>query len=76
MKKRYHAIIEFNTDAQHPDSQNAKNLSYTDTYTIDSDAFYGPEDIRDYITEDLRLVAGGGYDSKHINNVTIKITEV
>lgn len=72
---KYNATIKFDTTSNHPDAQNAKGLEYSDVYKIDPGAFYGHESIIDYIQEDLSLVAGGGYNSKHITNVTFKIVE-
>lgn len=75
MKTRYNAAITFDCKKSHPDSPGTKGLKYSDTYTIDPDYFNGPEHISDYITEDLMLVAGGGYDTNTIENYTITITK-
>lgn len=46
-------------------------LSFDDTYTFDDN--YTQEDCINYIKRDLKLVAGGGYNSDHIHNVTFEI---
>jgi len=74
MTKKIKATINYDTDAKHPDAQNAKGLVFTDIYSINTDVFGG--DIKSYITNDLRLVAGGGYDSDHIKNVKITLQGV
>ena len=50
-----------------------KMLSFDDTYTFDDN--YTQEDCINYIKRDLKLVAGGGYNSDHIHNVTFEIGE-
>lgn len=66
------ATIVFDTLATHPDTQNAKAMSFTDTYSFNSDMFDNTMDnMKNYIERDLRLIAGGGYNSKHISNVKI-----
>ena len=72
---RYKASISFDTSAGHPDAPDSNNLSFDDVYTIDPGAFYGLEDIQDYIKQDLLLVAGGGYDWKHVKNYKFKIVQ-
>jgi len=69
------ATINYDTKATHPDTHGVadKGLSYTDTYTIDPNYFYGREDIDDYIKNDLGLVAGGGYNTDHIENVNFTL---
>lgn len=78
MVQKIKATIRYNTDAQHPDTNGRalNNQEYTDVYTINTDYFYGPEDIQDYIKQDLLLVAGGGYDWKHINNYKFTLRSV
>lgn len=73
-KVKYNAVINFDTKQNHPDAPGVKGLKYSDVYTIDNDAFYGSEDIQDYISNDLALVAGGGYDTNTIENVRFSIT--
>lgn len=70
---RYSSKITYDTKDNHPDAPGLKGQEFTDIYTIDTDAFYGQEDIQDYIKEDLCLVAGGGYDTDTIKNVKFSI---
>lgn len=74
MVKTFNASITYDTDSQHPDIENGRGLEYDDVYHIDTDIFSG--NIRSYITYDLKLVAGGGYDYKHIKNAKVVIKEV
>lgn len=53
-----------------------KVYDYEDIYTIDPDKFYGPDHIMNYIKEDLALVAGGGYDWNHIDNIKLEMEVV
>ena len=50
--------------------------TYKDIYTMDSDYFESKEEIIDYIKNDLKLVSGGGYNSKHIHNIKFNIKRV
>lgn len=74
MKKTIRATIKYTVDSAHPDIKYIRNpeepQSFTDLYTVDTDYFWSTDDIYSYIRDDLRLVAGGGYDSDHIHNVT------
>lgn len=47
----------------------SKIFTFSDTYTINPDHFYGMDHIKSYIRDDLRAIAGGGYNSDHIHNV-------
>ena len=53
-----------------------KVYDYEDIYTIDSNRFQGEDDIKDYIKTDLKLVAGGGYNWKHIDNIRFEMDVV
>ena len=48
-----------------------KNFYISDTYTFNSD--YTEEEAIIYIKHDLKLVAGGGYNTDHIHNVKFEI---
>lgn len=72
-KQKYHARINYDTDGNHPDAPNARGLMYEDVYTIDTDLFMGYDSPEEFIREDLALVAGGGYDTRHITNVKYTI---
>lgn len=74
---KYHGKISFTIDKGHPDIkyvsdwEEDKVLTIEDTYTFNSD--YSKENIIAYIKRDLSLVAGGGYNTDHIHNVTFEI---
>ncbi len=51
-----------------------KELTFSDTYTFNSD--YTKEDAVNYIKRDLKLIAGGGYNADHIHNVTFDIEKL
>ena len=73
------ATIYYKIKASHPnigclsDWRIDKEYRYSDTYTIDPDCFGGDDDIEEYIKEDMLLVAGGGYDWKHIYDVRFEM---
>ena len=74
---KYHGKISFTIDKGHPDIKYVndwtedKILTFADTYTFNDD--YTEESIIQYIKRDLSLVAGGGYNTDHISNVTFEI---
>lgn len=80
MKKSIRATIYYTVDSEHPDIQYIKNpseiQSFTDTYTFDTNYFASRSDMENYAKNDLRLVAGGGYNSKHIHNVSFEFKAV
>lgn len=45
--------------------------TFSDTYYIDSD--YSLDEVESYITRDILLVCGGGYNTKNIEKATVKI---
>lgn len=75
--KTYYGEIKYTMDSEHPDIKYVENwtedkvYTFSDTYRFYDD--YIEEDAFSYIKRDLRLVAGGGYNSKHIHNVTFEI---
>ena len=76
MKYTFNASISYTIDANHPEYTAAckgKRFLYSDVYHMDSDYFWSKEDMVNYIRRDLALVAGGGYDTKHIHNVKYTI---
>jgi hypothetical protein len=82
MKKSIRATIYYTVDSKHPDIQYIKNpseiQSFTDTYTFDTN-YVGNvtrSEMENYAKNDLRLVAGGGYNSKHIHNVSFEFKSV
>ena len=72
-------VIYFKVKKNHPDlkclpeNERDKTQVFKDTYFIDTDYFYGRDDIESYIKHDLKLVAGGGYDTNTIKNVKIDL---
>lgn len=73
-------VIYYKVKKNHPDikyipeDKRDKIHEFSDIYNIDTDCFYGRDDIEDYIKHDLKLVAGGGYDTDTIKNVKIALT--
>lgn len=69
-KKTIKAEITFKITEEHPDAQYVeditKELSFEDTYTVDNEI--DNEVVNQFIRNDLMLVAGGGYDTKHLIN--------
>lgn len=68
------AKISYKVDADHPDLGDLpekywkdKVFTYEDTYTFDS--YWEYDDAVEYIKNDLALIAGGGYNAKHIYDV-------
>ena len=82
MKKSILATIHYTVDSEHPDIQYIKNpseiQSFTDTYTFDTNYIGNVtrSEMENYAKNDLRLVAGGGYNSKHIHNVSFEFKSV
>ena len=79
-KQKYKSIIYYTIDEKHPDIKAIQNynknkvFSFTDVYTFPAD--YNEDYCYSVIKSDLRLVAGGGYNSEHIHNVTFNIEKV
>ena len=75
--KKYNGKITFTIDQNHPDIKHVKDwmenkeFTFEDVYTFSEGI--PMENIKEYIKRDLTLVAGGGYDSKHIHNVKFDI---
>lgn len=79
---KYNAKIYYTMDEDHPDLDYIKDwtedkeFNFSNTYTFD-DKIYGDEEIiLNHIKKDLRLVAGGGYNSEHIHNVRFEIKRI
>ena len=74
---RLYGEIQCTIDKNHPDIKYIKDWTkdkifiFHDEYTFDER--WTKEDAITHIKSDLRLVAGGGYNSKHIHNVKFKI---
>lgn len=77
------ATIFYTIDRNHPDINYMENKStktvrtFSDTYIFDRFRcpYYEVSEMKNYIRNDLRLIAGGGYDSKHIHNVRFEFKE-
>ena len=80
MKIRYTGKIEYKILPGHIDRCCDKDwtpdkiYTFQDTYTFEY-GYYSTDEIRSYIKHDLALVAGGGYDSKHIDIVSFEIKQ-
>ena len=78
---KIHGKITYTVDDGHPDIEcihdwnENKVYTFEDTYIIDDD-YYSFDEAQRYIKGDLRLIAGGGYNSKHIHNVKFEIARV
>lgn len=80
---KIYAKITYTIDAGHPDIECIPDWSadkiytYEDTYIFDEHYGYTfNDDVKLYIKNDLRLVAGGGYNSKHIHNVNFELKRI
>lgn len=78
MKRDYNATIYWKVTEEHPDRKYVidinEELSFSDTYMIDEERFmYDREAIIEFIKYDMSIVAGGGYDNKHIYDVRYEI---
>lgn len=82
---KYYGKITYEIDENHPDVNyvdggwhKGKVFIYEDTYKFD-ERLYSPEDHEmfvNYIKKDLKLVAGGGYNTDHIHNVKFEIRRI
>lgn len=79
LKYRFHGKITFIMDKEHPDVKcvedwtEDKVMKFADYYEFSTD--YTKDEIESYIKHDLMLVAGGGYNTDHIHNVTFEIKQ-
>lgn len=77
---KYHGKITYTIDKNHPDIKyvegwtEEKIFTFEDTYTFNND--YPEESMKEYIKRDLKLVAGGGYNTDHIHNIKFEIQRV
>lgn len=77
---KYYGQIAYTMDKNHPDIKYAEDwtaekiYTFEDIYTFNNDC--SKEDIIAHIKSDLKLVAGGGYNSKHIHNIKFNIKRV
>lgn len=76
---KYYGKIVYTIDKNHPDVNcivggwhKGKILDFEDVYTFDEELYDNRSAIA-YIKKDLKLIAGGGYNSDHIHNVMFDI---
>lgn len=80
MKVKYRGEIEYNIDKKHPDIkcieewERGGRFRYSDEYSFQPG--YTEGEMIGYIKQDLKLVAGGGYNADHIHNVTFNIYRI
>lgn len=79
----YKGKIAYKMHPTHPDYNHVVGgykpgdvLTYEDKYRIKPDFFNGDEDIIRHIKNDLMIVAGGGYNSRHIYDMEFFIERI
>ena len=79
---KFKAKIKYKVDGNHPDIQDlptkywyGKEFTYEDTYIFDNREWNQKEAVL-YMENDLKLVAGGGYNFSHIYDVKFTCEEV
>lgn len=79
-KVKIKGIIFYTVDKSHPDYQYIKNpdevQKFSDVYTMDTSYFPDQYSREYYIKNDLALIAGGGYTTDHIHNVSFEFERV
>ena len=83
MKKSILATIKYTIDKKHKDyncmlpyPSEKEIMSFTDVYSFDTE-YYGNltyEEMENYAKHDLKLIAGGGYDWKHVHNIQFEFS--
>ncbi len=75
---KYEGTIVYMITDNHPDRKYIKDIgktfTYSDTFTFDRE--FPREMVEDYIRRELALVAGGGYNTAHIVNVSVTIKKI
>lgn len=77
---KYKAKITYTIDKSHsdikcmPDWTEWKVYEHEEEYAFDDNYWFEDSAIM-YIKHDLKLIAGGGYNTSHIHNVTITIEQ-
>jgi hypothetical protein len=78
---KWQAKIEYTMDKDHPDVNHVvggwyrgKKFTYYDEYKFESG--YTEDYMKEYMKKDLKLVAGGGYNTSHIHNVKFQFIKV
>lgn len=75
--KKYNGKITYTMDKNHPDIKHVKDwmenkeFTFEDVYMFSEETPF--ENIKEFIKRDLKTVAGGGYDAKHIHNISFEI---
>ena len=77
----FKAVIRYYVDQDHPDIKCIKHpeqeQSFDDTYKFDY--FYwgdNTDGMLDYMKQDLALIAGGGYNTDHIHQVSYSFVRI
>lgn len=80
MKKYYFAEIAYRMTKGHPDwdcvQDHRRTQYFEDVYTYDDDRHFSFDDFWEGMKYDLALIAGGGYETTHVKNLTYRIQEV
>ena len=75
---KFKAVLKYKVKETHPDIKYIKDstevLTYDDIYTFEEN--YSKNDVAGYIKNDLSIIAGGGYDDKHINILSFNIEKI
>lgn len=80
--RKYFGKITYNISENHLDKSCIKDYSkdktytFEDIYNIDESYFWSDDHIIEYIKQDLRLVAGGGYDTENVLNANYEIKQI
>lgn len=78
--RKFRATIYYTVNKYHPDYLYIKNpeeeQSFTDDYTVDMNYFNGLDHVKQYIKNDLRVIAGGGYSTAYTYNVRYTFEEL
>lgn len=79
-KVKIKGTIFYTVDKSHPDYQYIKNPNevqkFSDVYTFDTRFFPDKLSREYYMENDLALIAGGGYNTEHIHNITFEFEKV
>lgn len=79
MQVKIKGIIKYKVKKNHPDlkyipeAERDKVQEFDDVYYIDMDYFEDMDAVKRYVKHDLALVAGGGYATDTIKNVSYEL---
>lgn len=82
MERKFKAKITYTIDKDHPDynlypaNKRDGALEYSSAYIMDENYYNGYEEMTKYIIYDLLMIAGGGYNWKHVHHVKFEIEEI